>query len=110
MVYCPSCGKKNEEDAEFCSKCGAALGPERRRHRGNTCFGQPEERYREECFGIPHGGLIVGLIFGALLIVIGISAVLGVDIGPLIGPFMIVIIGILIIIGAIYGFRRRYKG
>ena len=25
MVYCSKCGKKNEDDAEFCSKCGAPL-------------------------------------------------------------------------------------
>lgn len=25
MVYCPKCGKKNEEDAEYCSKCGTNL-------------------------------------------------------------------------------------
>jgi len=25
MVYCAKCGTKNEEDAEFCKKCGASL-------------------------------------------------------------------------------------
>ena len=25
MVYCSECGKKNEDDAEYCSKCGASL-------------------------------------------------------------------------------------
>ena len=25
MVYCPKCGKKNQDDAEYCSKCGDKL-------------------------------------------------------------------------------------
>ena len=25
MVYCHKCGTKNEDDAEFCSKCGSLL-------------------------------------------------------------------------------------
>ncbi|MDI9623619.1 MAG: zinc-ribbon domain-containing protein [Methanothermobacter sp.] len=100
MVYCPKCGKKNEEDAEFCSGCGAPL--QMQKPKGDTCFGQPEERYKEECFGLPHGGLIIGVIFGTLLIIIGISAILKIDIGYIIGPSIMIIIGILIIAGAIY--------
>ena len=26
MVYCSKCGKQNDDDAEFCSKCGTRLG------------------------------------------------------------------------------------
>ena len=25
MVYCSKCGKKNDNDAEFCNKCGNSL-------------------------------------------------------------------------------------
>ncbi|MBM4240328.1 MAG: zinc-ribbon domain-containing protein [Euryarchaeota archaeon] len=111
MVYCQKCGMQNEEDAEFCSKCGATLKPDRRRrrHRGDACFGQPEERSRDECFGIPHGGLIVGMIFGAFLIAIGLSTVFGINLGRWIGPFIIVVVGLLIIVGAILAFRRRTR-
>jgi len=98
MVYCPKCGKKNEEDAEFCSKCGTPLKTIKTK---DTCSG-PSEGYKDECFGLPHGGLIIGVIFGTLLIIIGISAILKIDIGYIIGPSMIIIIGILIIIGALY--------
>ena len=104
MVYCPKCGKKNEEDAEFCSSCGTLLKTTPRR---DTCFSQPEERYKDECFGLPHGGLIVGVIFGTLLIIIGISAILKIDIGYIIGPSIMIIIGILIIIGALYKVRQK---
>ena len=36
----------------------------------------------EECFGLPHGGAIVGIIFGAY---IGVSLALGIDIGEVAG-------------------------
>lgn len=104
MVYCPKCGKKNEEDAEFCSGCGAPIQIQK---QGDTRFNRPEERYKEECFGLPHGGLIVGVIFGTLLIIIGISAILKIDIGYIIGPSIMIIIGILIIVGAIYKILKR---
>ncbi len=29
MVYCSKCGKKNDDDAEFCNKCGLILGNEK---------------------------------------------------------------------------------
>lgn len=25
MIYCPKCGGKNDDDAEYCIKCGIAL-------------------------------------------------------------------------------------
>jgi hypothetical protein len=60
MVYCSKCGKKNEEDAEFCSKCGASLK------------GKPYEWERhceEECPGGKHGA---PLFWGIVLILIGL--------------------------------------
>jgi uncharacterized membrane protein YvbJ len=32
MVYCTSCGIKNEDDAEFCKKCGASLTEIKTKH------------------------------------------------------------------------------
>jgi len=112
MVYCTKCGTNNAEDAKFCVKCGAALYPEKRRERReDTCFGPRREgRVEEECFGIPHGGAIVGIIFGAIIIFLGLAIVSGQDVGRWIWPLFLIIIGLLIIIGAIYGFRRRYGG
>jgi hypothetical protein len=62
---------------------------------------------RNECFGLPHGGLIVGLFFGVLLILFGISSIFGFDIWMYIGPVVIVVAGILIIAGALYSYSRR---
>jgi len=114
MVYCPKCGEKNEEDARFCVNCGAALYPEEKmERRREICFGRPEKRVEEECFGLPHGGAIFGIFIGALIILWGLIWILQqVEILPPtveIWPFAVIFIGILIIAGVIYGLRR-YKG
>ena len=110
MVYCPKCGTKNEEDAKFCVKCGAELYPEKREEKReeDTCFGPREKRVEEECFGIPHGGAIAGILVGAFIILLGLAIAFGLDVGRWIGPFILVAVGLLIIIGAIIGLRRRY--
>ena len=111
MVYCTKCGAKNEEDAEVCTKCGASLQvsrPERKLRSGDDCFGPRERRHMEnECFGLPHGGAIVGIIFGIIIVIIGLAILSGLRIWDYIGPLIIVIVGTLIIGGALYGMRRR---
>jgi hypothetical protein len=61
----------------------------------------------DECFGLPHGGAIVGIIFGVIVILIGLAIFSGVPLWDYFGPAILVILGILIIAGAIYGMRRR---
>jgi uncharacterized membrane protein YvbJ len=106
MVYCTKCGTKNPDDATTCSNCGAALNPtreERRRHY---------RRYEQECFGIPHGGAIVGIAFGLIIVLAGMIIILQqeniipetVDIWP----FALIILGLLILIGALYRMGHRY--
>jgi uncharacterized membrane protein YvbJ len=109
MVYCTKCGTKNEEDAAVCVKCGASLAaapvwrPERRRR----------EKEEQECFGLPHGGAIAGLVFGVIIIIAGILFALQEwnvieEINwDQIWPFIIIIFGILVVAGAIYGYGRR---
>jgi len=102
MVYCTKCGAKNEEDALVCVKCGAPL------QRGPL---PPWERKltEEECFGIPHGGAVVGLVFGIIIIIVGfswlVSRVAHIEIE--VWPIIVIIFGILILVGALYGLRRR---
>jgi len=102
MVYCTKCGTKNEEDAAVCVKCGAPLvaQPPWRRERW-----RPVE---EECFGLPHGGSIVGLVIGIIIILAGLSWLAGKDIGKYILPLAVVVFGILIVAGALYKYSRRY--
>ena len=112
MVYCTKCGSKNEDDAEVCVSCGASLHAPRRvvKRRGNDdeCFGsRGEKRFEEECFGLPYGGAIVGIIFGIIILVFGFAWLTGIDIWENIGPVMVIIVGILIIAGVIYGATRR---
>lgn len=101
MVYCDKCGAKNEDESEFCSNCGAEL-KEGSRKRNN-----PNKRQRDECFGLPYGGLIVAIIFGILLVLFGLSSIFGFDIWAYVGPFVIIIVGILIVLGAIYKYSKR---
>jgi tetrahydromethanopterin S-methyltransferase subunit E len=62
-----------------------------------------------ECFGLPHGGAIVGLVFGIIIVFLGIAIYTGfANLWDIMGPLILVIVGILIIAGALYGMRRRY--
>jgi uncharacterized membrane protein YvbJ len=121
MVYCTKCGTKNEEDAKYCVKCGATLKmareqmvEERAKEFGEELGRRAEawgeefgKQMEQECFGLPHGGTIIGLIIGAVIILVGLSVLAGGDWGKYLGPFMMVVFGILIVAGALYGYRRR---
>ncbi len=60
---------------------------------------------RDECFGLPHGGAIVGLFIGIMIILFGLINLFGWQVD--LGPFAIIIVGILIVAGAVYGLTRR---
>ena len=116
MVYCVKCGAKNEDDAEVCVKCGAPLHTLKRAptRKGDTCFGPREgKRVEEECFGLPYGGAIFGVIFGVIILILGIVWVVSsllditIDVWEYFGPFMVIVVGILIIACVIYGLSRR---
>lgn len=104
MVYCSKCGSKNEDDVEFCAQCGASLKKPSHEKRHVTRRKRPED----ECFGLPHGGAIAGLIFGAIIILWGLSQVPGLL--PENFEFwwlIIIIFGALIVAGAVYRLGRR---
>ena len=109
MVYCTKCGTQNPDDADVCTQCGASLYPGARPTR------RRERRKREEeCFGIPRGVTVVGLAIGAIILLWGAIMLLqqpGIglidqDMSP--WPFAVIIFGVLILIGALYGLSRRY--
>lgn len=99
------------DDATVCTKCGASLqitAPKREYHSRGECFGPSERREMETgCFGLPYGGAIVGMIFGLIIIFIGLAILSGINIWTYLGPLILVIVGILIVVGALYGMRRR---
>ncbi len=114
MPYCQSCGTKNEQGEQVCTNCGASLYDRgRRRDRRDGCYGsRDEERPGEECFGLPHGNVIVGIIFGILILIGAILWILSLAFGiafntTLVGPIIAIVIAVLIIAGAIYQLRRR---
>ena len=111
MVYCSKCGTQNPDDAKVCSNCGAPLYIV-----GQNYPGSEREHYRRmegECFGLPNGGMIAGLIFGIIIIILGLGLFLQesgyiANFWNVFWPFIIVIFGFLLIAGALFGRRRRY--
>jgi hypothetical protein len=65
----------------------------------------------QECFGLPHGGAIVGIAIGAIILIWGFitfaqqTGVITQTVN--VWPIALIIFGILIVIGAIYGLSRR---
>jgi uncharacterized membrane protein YvbJ len=120
LVSCSECGTENVKDARFCTKCGAALespqqkGVEAQIEQWGEEFGRRFEewgedfgkRVEDECFGIPHGGAIIGLIFGVLIVLFGLAIIVGLTL-EYFWPAALILFGSLIIIGALYGFTRR---
>jgi uncharacterized membrane protein YvbJ len=105
MVYCPKCGTKNEDTAEFCIKCGASL------QTGTTASRRLERRKAEQqCFGLPHGGAIAGIVIGVIILLWGVSMMLqqyNVISQPLDFWYLIIIvIGVLMVAGAVYRMSR----
>lgn len=106
MVYCTKCGAKNPDDAKVCAQCGASLYPVKEER------GRYYRRHEEECFGIPRGGTIVGMAIGVIIVLAGLlwllqqAELIPETVG--VWPFAVMIFGILIVIGALYGMRRRY--
>jgi ribosomal protein L40E len=108
MVYCQSCGQQNPDNAQTCTRCGAELYPSRSKATSGR-----RDKEADECFGLPNGGAIVGLIFGSLIVIYGVSWYLGYDLSlfwsSTAGPFLVIVIGLLILAGAIYGLSRRRR-
>jgi uncharacterized membrane protein YvbJ len=107
MVYCSKCGTQNPDTATVCSNCGAPLYTVGERYQGSE-----REHYRRvenECFGIPNGGVIVTIIIGAIIILAGLTLFLqtNYNINIEIWPIILIIVGILILVGAMIR-RRRY--
>ena len=58
---------------------------------------------------MPYGGVIIGIIIGLFIIILGLAQLAGQNIAAYIGPFILILIGVLVLAGAIYRLsRRRY--
>lgn len=64
MVYCQKCGKQNEDNAQFCNKCGASLGGPRVDYKRKR-----EEECDEECAA---GGRTAPAFWGIIVLLVGL--------------------------------------
>ena len=64
-------------------------------------------RHEDDCFGLPYGGAIAGIIFGLLIVIWGFSLATGFDFWGSIFYIIVIIFGVLIIAGSAYKLRRR---
>ncbi len=111
MVYCSRCGTQNPDTNVHCTNCGAPLYTVGQKYPGSD-----QEHYRRvenECFGLPNGGMIVGIIFGVIILIVGLGLFLEasgfvVNFWGVFWPVIIIIFGLLILLGALFGRRRRH--
>ena len=112
MVYCTKCGAENEEGASTCVSCGEPLKAPRTGKRDweeelefraeeigarAERFGRSMER---ECFGLPEGNTIIGVLIGLAIILVGARELFDWNID--LGPFAAIVVGVLIIAGVLY--------
>jgi uncharacterized membrane protein YvbJ len=117
LSYCPKCGSKIDEETSFCPKCGAALKAEavaeprtiRRRNEKsekdekNEKDGRNEKSEKHEKHGYSFLGPLIG---GLVLIFIGLTSYLQITQAidtKMMWAFFFVIVGVIIIIGGIFG-------
>ena len=119
MVYCNHCGTKNKDESNFCVKCGAniAASAEKSIEKGieeaAEEFGRRAEGWgkdfgknvENECFGLPHGGTIFGIIIGIMIILVGVTSIVGLDFH--LWPFILLAFGLLVFCGALYSILRK---
>ena len=120
MPYCPKCGSEVKDENSFCPKCGVSLKasapvpPKPAEYRRNEKAEKNEkqekhekssnEKYEKQQFGV-FGPFIGGII----LILIGLMLYLSVE-GIIefrsMFPFVLIIVGVVIIIGVLSGAMR----
>lgn len=116
MSYCPKCGEKISEEMSFCPKCGASLKATQpptearttayRRHEKEEKGEKGEKHEKHEKHEKRQYSFIGPLIGGLILIFIGLTSYLEITSFAqrrLVWAFFFVVIGLLIIIGAVYG-------
>ncbi len=107
MSYCPKCGNKVDETMVFCPQCGtslkAAVPSQASPNPGYVINGKAEKNKKQEK---SEHGFIGYLIGGLILITIGIFSLLDLTNSSLTSgqdlAIMLFIIGIIIIVGAVY--------
>ena len=117
MSYCPKCGNKIEEEMSFCPKCGTPLKTQqvivgsRPTYRRDEKAEKGEKTEKREKGEKHEYGFLGPLIGGLILIFIGAASyfqITGYD-SRVIWAFFFVLIGVLIIVGATYGYMMASR-
>jgi Flp pilus assembly protein TadB len=125
MVYCPKCGNEVDENMTFCPRCGAPLkanapvqaAPVRQRsEKAEKGEKQEKQEKQEPEKGEKHEkgeyGFVGWLVGGLILILIGFFALLqitNVITSGIMGAVLLLIIGVIVIIAAVYFARMARK-
>ena len=70
MTYCQKCGTKNEEEAEYCKKCGAPLDISKKEHEKEW-----DKRCEDECAG-GKGGRGWAIFWGVIITLVGLFIII----------------------------------
>ena len=70
MAYCQKCGTKNEEEAEYCKKCGAPLDISKKEHEKEW-----DKRCEDECAG-GKGGRGWAIFWGVIITLVGLFIII----------------------------------
>ena len=104
MPYCPKCGNKVDDTMAFCPTCGTALKDATPSPAAPICAKEEKQQKHETEKG--EYGFVRFLISGLILITIGTFTVLDLTSnGSASGQdfvTMLIIIGVIIIVGAVY--------
>jgi uncharacterized membrane protein YvbJ len=118
MSYCPKCGSKIEEEMSFCPKCGAPLKVQQASVEARTTYRREEKAEKGEKNEKTEKrekreyGFLAPLIGGLVLIFIGVASYLEITRAydsRVIWALFFVLIGVLIIVAAIYGYSMAAR-
>ena len=118
MQYCPKCGSKIGEEMTFCPKCGAPLKGQQSSVEARTAYRRDEKAEKGEKHEKTEKrekreyGFLGPLIGGLILIFIGTAAYVEITKmydSRVIWAFFLVLIGILVVVGAAYGFTMAAR-
>lgn len=113
MVYCTLCGFENDDDVEFCVKCGTPLElSQTKKDSDEKLFGSNRGVKESGYSGLTPLTFITGVIIGGVLILLGVGMALffhnnGVQ--RYYGSPLLITLGFLILVGTICK-KIRKKG
>jgi hypothetical protein len=62
-------------------------------------------RVENDCFGLPSGGAIFGLLIGIIIVLVGLQQIFGWHID--IWSYVIILVGVLFVVGSFFRLIRR---